>query len=440
MKGSTHQSYCERENVMSTTRRYFEENGYVVLSGALSKEKCNLLTERMFSLVEQGKTQKDEQCPLSDGIYSDPELDKLLEEFCTPIGQNIGKKLLPTYTYARVYRPGEVLKKHVDRPSCEISATLTLGYDAKRVWPIMFDKDKHVPVDLEVGELAVYKGCDVVHWRDAFKGNWHVQVFLHYVDADGPHADHIFDKRQGLSHHTNTNVVEPRTPDLLIQEEQKPKSSSVSIKKAIFNSVIIPSKDADFPGYININSRVWPELMFTPQECDRIIQLVRDAYPVTSSVGGTKESSKIDRSIRSADIYNLENDEENKWIYDKVTNAVSVANAMHFDYDISGITHSIQLIHYKADAEVPGHYDWHVDAGRGEPATRKISFTAQLSDPRDYEGCELLVNDHGNIIEAPKERGSINMFPSYQVHKVCPITRGERFALVLWIHGSRRFK
>jgi PKHD-type hydroxylase len=180
--------------------------------------------------------------------------------------------------------------------------------------------------------------------------------------------------------------------------------------------------------------------MFTENECDRIIGMVDELYPQISSVGGTITESKVNKAIRSADIYSLENDEENRWIFEKVINAVSVVNTLHFDYDITGIIHSLQLIHYKSNLEVPGHYDWHTDSGRGHPATRKISFTAQLTKPEKYEGCELIVNDHGNIIQASKERGSISMFPSYQIHKVTPITQGERFALVIWIHGSRRFK
>lgn len=431
---------------MSTTQQYFKENNYVVLSGAVNKNRCQQLTEHMFRLAESGATQNDSQCPLSDGIYGDPEFDKLLEELCTPIGQNIGLKLLPTYTYARIYRPGEILKKHKDRPSCEISATLTLGYDGKKVWPILFDDTKHIFVDLEVGEMAVYRGCDITHWRDAFKGVWHVQVFLHYVDANGPYSDYIFDKRPALSHHAAENKIAPvptdtRTPDVVKPSEQVQKSqSSTSIRKAVFDSVIIPSTDQDFPGYISINSQNWHELMFTETECDRIIGMVEDLYVQTSSVGGSKDNSKIDQMIRSADIFLLENDEENRWIYEKVTNAVAVANKMHFDYDVAGITHSIQLIRYRADAETPGHYDWHVDCGRGEPATRKISFVSQISKPGDYEGCELVVNDHGCIIQATKERGSINMFPSYQLHKVTPITRGERYSLVVWVHGSGRFR
>lgn len=422
---------------MNQTTEYFEKNGYVVLSGALGKDECAALTQYMFKLKEEGKLINDDQCPLSDAVYGDPIFDDILQKFAKPIGDAVGRTLLPTYTYARIYRPGEILKKHKDRPACEISATLTLGYDAKRVWPIFFNEEKEIGVDLEPGELAVYKGCDIVHWRSAFKGNWHVQVFLHYVDANGPYKDHAMDGRQSFGSQKTQNVATPNNNVHIKQTQQK---QSIKFGKPIFNSVIIPNNDHTLPGYFCIDRNTLPELMFSKNECDRITSLVKDLYPSSASIGGNREASKIAKQIRSANIYVLENDEENKWIFEKVANIVAVANKVHFDYEISGITHGIQLIHYLANEEVPGHYDWHVDAGNGEVATRKISLTAQLSDPNEYDGCELLINNHCHDVVGTKEQGSIHLFPGYMPHKVSPITKGERFALVIWIHGSRRFR
>lgn len=407
----------------------FDKNGFVILSNVLPKEQCDALVKHMFDLYLEGKLVKDEQCPLSDSVYGDPIFDDLLQKFAKPIGNHLGKTLLPTYTYCRIYRTGEVLKKHKDRPACEVSATMTLGFDAKHLWKIYFDEQKEIPVDLQVGEMAVYAGCDILHWRPAFKGNWHVQVFFHYVDADGPHADHAMDGRSNFGVDKTKNIAPAA------------KENKVVFPKPIFNTVTIPSTaDNFFPGYMPIDSQNLPELKFTTQECDKILQMLREAYPSTASVGGTVESSRIARGIRSANIYILDNDEENRWIFEKVANVVSFANQYHFGYDLTGIMHGIQLIEYSSDTEVKGHYDWHVDSGNGEPATRKISFTAQLSDPKDYEGCELVINNHGTEVVATKERGSIHLFPSYMTHKVTPITKGTRYALVIWIHGSRRFR
>ena len=446
---------------MTDTANYFEENGYVVLQDVLTKEQCDSLVEHMFQLHADGKLIQDDQCPLSDAVYGDEKFDTLLQNIVEPLGKAVGKKLLPTYSYARIYRTGDVLKKHKDRPACEISTTLTLGYDAKVNWPIHFSNDDGTvekAVSMEPGEMAAYKGTEMVHWRRPFKGNWHCQVFLHYVDANGPYADQAMDGRTSLGIDktsetmVKSNEVQQPKPQeqeqnttIIYKHNQAPlkemleKKKEMLIPDPVFGGVVLPGRDNTLPGYFPVNSETFPQMMFTEEECDRIIQIAHDSYAATASVGGDSKGT-VARKIRSAEIYSVENIEENKWIFDKVAKAVSVANAVHFDYDISHIEHSLQLIHYPSDAEVPGHYDWHVDAGNGTVATRKISFTAQLSNSDSYTGCDLVVDDHGNKIQAVRERGSISLFPSYMPHVVTPIKTGNRYALVIWIHGPRRFK
>lgn len=433
-------NYVEVKEFKNITTEYFENNGYVVLKDALTKDQCNSLVKHMFTLHEQGKLIKDDQCPLSDAVYGDPVFDKILQQFAKPIGDAIGKTLLPTYTYARIYRSGEILKKHKDRPACEISATMTLGFDSKPIWPILFDEEKEIPVALEQGEMAVYKGCEILHWRTAFKGQWHVQVFFHYVDANGPYKDHVRDGRSTFGVPKESNVQTVENKNIAVKQEQLRIPEGTKFSKPIFNSVIIPNSERFFPGYFCIDKDNLPQLKFSVQECQKIISLIKQVYPTSASVGGSTDNSRISREIRSATIFVLENDEENRWIYEKIAGIVSVVNTLHFDYDIAGITHGIQLIEYGADTKVQGHYDWHIDAGNGEPVHRKISLTVQLSNPDDYDHCELVINNHGTELIGSKEQGSVHLFPSYMPHKVTPITRGVRYALVIWIHGSRRFR
>jgi hypothetical protein len=103
--------------------------------------------------------------------------------------------MLPTYSYARYYRKGETLEKHTDRPACEVSITLHLGSD-RTPWPIYFTKPNGevVSVELKAGQAVIYLGIISEHWRDEFKGQEYVQVFLHYVRSRGEYADHYFDK------------------------------------------------------------------------------------------------------------------------------------------------------------------------------------------------------------------------------------------------------
>jgi len=112
-----------------------------------------------------------------------------------------GLKLYPAYSYARAYKKGDSLKRHTDRFSCEISTTMNLGGDP---WPIYLEPSgqknkKGVKVNLEPGDMLVYRGCDLEHWREKFKGKECVQVFLHYNNHKTSNADdNMFDRRPHL--------------------------------------------------------------------------------------------------------------------------------------------------------------------------------------------------------------------------------------------------
>lgn len=440
------------EEQFKITSKAFEDNGYIVLTEVLSKEQCQQLTEHLFELERNGKLEQDQQCPVSGAIYGDPVFDNLMVQLAEGLGNQVGKRLLPTYTYARLYKPGEVLKRHKDRPSCEISATLTLGHDETTpVWPIFFDERKEISVDLEPGTLAMYKGCEVEHWRTAFKGKWQAQVFLHYVDADGPYKDHAMDGRQGYgtSKHQVDQVTDATNYNQnLVYQSYNSNTGAVSggtvaanIPPATFGAILLPKdmSSLKFGGYVGFNHQNFPDLAFNKEECEKIISFADHRYPNPAKVGGGGPGN-TKREIRSADIYDITPEPETAWIHQKVSNAVYFANKNHFDYDVNTISHALQLIHYRADEKIPGHYDWHIDAGPGDSITRKISFTVQLSDPNNYTGCDLLVNDHGKEVKAIRDQGSLSMFPSYMPHCVTPIESGERWALVIWVHGPKPFR
>jgi hypothetical protein len=115
-----------------------------------------------------------------------------------------GVSVYPTYSYFRVYKKGDVLKKHKDRPSCEISLSLSLGYDPDEPWPLWVDSGSGATaVPMKKGDAVLYKGCDVLHWREEFQGNYAAQVFLHYVDQQGPHREWRFDKREVVLNQTS---------------------------------------------------------------------------------------------------------------------------------------------------------------------------------------------------------------------------------------------
>ena len=127
----------------------------------------------------------DVQVPGSYAKYGDRLMETLLVKTIAVMQKKTGLKLVPTYSYTRLYRKGNILQRHKDRPSCEISTTLNLGGDA---WPIFIDptgsdnvideyKGIHKPgapkgikVDLKPGDMLIYSGCDLEHWREPFEG------------------------------------------------------------------------------------------------------------------------------------------------------------------------------------------------------------------------------------------------------------------------------
>ena len=162
----------------------------------------------------------DEQIPNTYSHYADIAMETLMLKCQPGMEKATGLKLYPAYTYARIYKKGDELKRHKDRFSCEISTTMNLAGDD---WPIYLNpnpkagnvygpkkgiyqvqnyaptKDKGVKIDLKPGDMLVYSGCELEHWREKFKGKECVQVFLHYNNRKTPGAKkNMFDKRPHL--------------------------------------------------------------------------------------------------------------------------------------------------------------------------------------------------------------------------------------------------
>tara|TARA_R100001086_G_scaffold109703_1_gene55779 strand:- start:162 stop:812 length:651 start_codon:yes stop_codon:yes gene_type:complete len=159
-------------------------------------------------------TWADKQVPNTYSHYADFVMETLLMKVLPKMQQETGLELVPTYSYARIYKKGDILRRHKDRPSCEISTTIHLGGTK---WPIFIDgtgsdnvideyKNIHKPnapkgteVLLDVGDMLVYSGCELEHWREALDGNNCAQVFLHYNHLNGRFAkSNMFDKRPML--------------------------------------------------------------------------------------------------------------------------------------------------------------------------------------------------------------------------------------------------
>jgi hypothetical protein len=149
--------------------------------------------------IEWG-TWSDTQVPNTYSHYADIAMETLLQ-WVQPIMEKHTKlKLVPTYSYARIYKKGDVLHRHKDRFSCEISTTLNLGGDP---WPIYLEPSgkegkNGIKINLKPGDMLIYSGCELEHWREAFDGTDCAQVFLHYNTASKKAEQNKFDGRPFL--------------------------------------------------------------------------------------------------------------------------------------------------------------------------------------------------------------------------------------------------
>ncbi len=146
--------------------------------------------EKMFGSFGDG------QVPETYAVYGDVAMETLLLKLQPKVEKETGLKLLPNYAYTRIYKRGDELKKHIDRFSCEISTTINLGGEP---WPIYvkpIGKIEGVKIDLKPGDMLIYRGDLLEHWRDYFNGQTHAQVFLHYNNAKTKKGkENIYDER-----------------------------------------------------------------------------------------------------------------------------------------------------------------------------------------------------------------------------------------------------
>ena len=204
----------------------FAQNKYLIIKKAVPYELANFIFNYFLlkrdavnymyknNIIAENSlfgTWKDKQVPNVYSHYSDFAMETLLMKVMPIMKKETNLHLIPTYSYARVYEKGSILKRHKDRPSCEISTTLNLGGDPWAIYLdptgsnnvideykniIKPDAPKGIKVDLEPGDMLVYSGCELEHWREEFTGNICAQVFLHYNHLNGQFAnENLYDKR-----------------------------------------------------------------------------------------------------------------------------------------------------------------------------------------------------------------------------------------------------
>ena len=354
---------------------------YKSIKNLISPEEAHEISE---IIKKSPKNEGDTQVPKSHAYYSLPVCNILLGRLADKVSELAGKKLRPTYTYCRVYLKGAVLTPHKDRPSCEYSVTLNLSQT--HPWTIYMGKKEVVQ---KPGDGVLYKGCEIEHSRKEFEGDEYVQVFLHYVDAAGPHKDYVYDHKK----------------------EPEPTAYRFMFGDCFEN-----------------HTNYYRFIQAIPETAVDDLRKILDTKELEDAQIG---DGGVVPATRRTKIYWLPKTDEFIEIYKTFHQLIGKCNDDFYKFRISEITEHIQYTVYNSNDE--GHYDWHVDMGPGK-ARRKLSLVCQLSDPSEYEGGELQINT-GKVLVAEKEKGTVILFPSYLLHRVTPVTKGIRRSLVLWIEG-----
>jgi hypothetical protein len=375
-----------------TIQEQFKNDGYAHLKNALDKNSCEVLSNELNSLVKSQKTIKDSQCPLSEAVHGAQIFDNLLEAMLPYFEQQSGLKLYPTYSYARLYNQhGEELKNHRDRPSCEISATITLGFEGD-VWSIYMgdyeDKTNGTKIDMAIGDAVMYRGCDKWHWREPyFEGQWQAQVFLHYVDANGLYAEWKYDKRKslGLSKSIkNENFDDCYKVDNAISKGFCKKLIEEYAKPEVEKELPFIGEGQDLEKNINLDIR----------------NVQRLQLPLYAGIGATLTAIGLNVNHQIWQYY---------------------------------ITHSNQAEFLMYD--IHGKYETHVDTFHARSnEIRKLTVLAFLND--DFEGGKFYIQNSHERIYPQQTPGTVLVFPSFMPHGVEPVIKGIRYSIVTWMVGD----
>ena len=376
----------------------FEKNKYLQLNNFVDQKTVDLLTERLFQHRDNKKSASyqgvDDQVEKADSFYFNQQLhDDLVSMFHWKAKENleqaIGKSLIPSYVYARIYKKGAELVRHSDREETEYSVTVNLNASSKKAWPIYFKngKKKTVECNLNAGDAVIYKGVELDHWRNPLDKQWHAQMFLHYVDANGPYAEKALVEQD----RTNKSMLLPETTNYWL--------------------------------YSNDNDSIPRDI------CKYYIEQFKTAKSEKASVG-LDSQGRVDENIRKVKHANLPT-----WtgITSYLVAAAHDANFQNWNYAISKCNQS-EYLKYTKTGKYETHTDYSFVRNRQLPMVRKLTALAVLND--NFKGGKFyLVDNSGNRFYPEMKAGSIIVFPSYLLHGCEPVTRGTRHAVVAWMEG-----
>jgi len=348
---------------------------YKIIKNFIGRSTAIELAKEFEEYCDSNNIQGDDQVPGSSAVNNYIPFVEMLTYKAKEVSDALGESVLPTSCYARVYKNGDVLERHTDKPHCEVSLSVHLYGDTE--WSIYFGDDH---LHLEPGDAVLYFGCDISHGRDAYLGDKYSQVFLHYVRSRGTYSDRFF---------SNT------------QRKQLNNSSYIKV-------------------YDNIISN---------ELCDQIIEEFKDDDWKRSGIGKDSEINDEIRNCFSIAMYKayVKNPtyriELDKKIFHSMSKALQNYTADFANLNVVDDT-GYDLLRYTEGQ----FYVQHVDSFKDQ--NRALTCSLILND--DYEGGEFAFFDREMKFKLKK--GQAIMFPSNFMfpHEILPVKSGTRYSIITW--------
>ena len=415
------------------------DNNYLVIKNFIDVERAAALCEEFRIHCESNNLPGDQQVEESHAAYNYMSFLELLTEKTPEVSRAIEEHVLPTYTYARIYKNGAILKPHMDRDACEIS--LTVHLDGDMGWPIFVQTPdgSDVEVILEPGDALVYLGCEALHWREEFNGNYYGQAFLHYVRSRGPRAYAFFDN--------DKDSVTPRTQ---IDEEKKvdwkevPKLDKPERDRFRFNEkpqftpsareerVLQAQKEELLTSTLESYIKIFEDEVPT-ELCNRILdEYVNSDEWVPAEV--IDKETPVNENIRNCSCIYMSSPEcieRNQIVRSKLDedlHAVMMKVATKYAEIFPNINISMDTGYNLLRYETGQFYTTHCDDYKDDP--RVLSCTVSLN--HEYDGGEFSFFNDEMLVRT--NTGGVICFPSNFMypHGVREVAKGTRYAIVTW--------
>ena len=379
------------------------ENNYIIIQSLIQPSRAKSLAEQFNTYCAEHHLKGDEQVENCYAKYNFVPFVELLVEQNAIISMLVEENVLPTYSYARSYRHGNVLTGHIDKSQCEISLTVNLECD--NVWDIWIETPHgREYVSLNPGDAMLYLGMEGKHGREPFNGESCTQVFLHYVRSNGPYFRNLFDNEY-------------------IDDKVKTNTNSYNI-----DSEIVKTSKSSIVDYIKVYDNI-----FTPEECKTILDEYKNSDDWKFTKVGSEGMEDNDyRNCESIDISYRDIIEKNQSVrknIDEIIHKKSIGVAQKYitEFPLCCLKSDsgYNLLRYNTG----GFYKEHTDSYLEEPRT--LAMSINLND--DYEGGSMAFFNEEVTIRGGL--GSIIMFPANFMypHQIMEVTKGTRYAIVTWL-------